>query len=275
MIISIGALGGSGTRAVAEVFIKAGIYMGNDLSFPNDNLIFSRIFKNPEWFKTSTLSDKINRLSIFRKYMQNEALNISELYDLYKAAYSNKIEKSKVPFYLYNLKMLVNNSNPRTIWGWKEPNTHIYLDLILKHYKNIKYIHLIRHGLDMAFSDNKQQLYNWGWLYNINITGNETENELSVKQLDYWIASTQKVLETAKKYNQNILLLNHSNFCNNPISEIDNLLDFCDLKISENERAELYNIPANTGSNNRYIDKDLSIFGSEQLKSVEQYGFKI
>ena len=50
-MIAIGALGGSGTRAVAQVFLEAGIYMGDDLNRANDNLIFTRLFKDPNWYK--------------------------------------------------------------------------------------------------------------------------------------------------------------------------------------------------------------------------------
>lgn len=41
-IIAIGGLGGSGTRAVAEVFIQAGLFMGDELNKSNDTLVFTR-----------------------------------------------------------------------------------------------------------------------------------------------------------------------------------------------------------------------------------------
>lgn len=42
-IISIGALGGSGTRAIAQVLIQADVFMGDDLNNSSDNLFFTRL----------------------------------------------------------------------------------------------------------------------------------------------------------------------------------------------------------------------------------------
>ena len=69
-MIAIGALGGSGTRAIAEVLIQSGIYMGDDLNGPNDNLIFTRLFKNPDWYRNSSDSQKQKRMILFEKYMK-------------------------------------------------------------------------------------------------------------------------------------------------------------------------------------------------------------
>ena len=46
-VIAIGALGGSGTRAIAQVLMDAGIYLGDSLNNANDNKLFTRLFKNP------------------------------------------------------------------------------------------------------------------------------------------------------------------------------------------------------------------------------------
>jgi len=274
-IIGIGALGGSGTRAVAEVFLQLGIFMGDDLNKPNDNLLFTRLFKNPKWYINSSLDEKEMRLRIFQKCMEGEKLNLNELKELYKAAYTNPTYKTKMFYFLKKLKYLSGTSKKNDIWGWKEPNTQIFVTDILNFFFQLKYIHVVRHGLDMAFSKNIQQLNNWGWKYNIKVFGNENENELAIKQLNYWIESNKDVIEKSKNYNDRILFINHSNFCQNPTIEIDRMLEYCDIKVSDIKRNKLYGIPKNTGSNNRYKDKDLSIFSLEQLQFVEKMGFEI
>src|SRR5690606_16779845 len=47
-------------------------------------------------------------------------------------------------------------------WGWKEPNSHIFLDYLCKSIPDMKYIHVCRNGLDMAYSTNQNQLKLWG-----------------------------------------------------------------------------------------------------------------
>lgn len=51
-IIAIGAVGGSGTRVVAKIFMDAGVFVGDDLNAQNDNLTFTQLFKNPDWYNT-------------------------------------------------------------------------------------------------------------------------------------------------------------------------------------------------------------------------------
>ena len=65
-VIGIGALGGSGTRAVAQFIIDLGVYLGDDLNFANDNLLFTPLFRNPTWY--GNVSDFSDRLKVFESY---------------------------------------------------------------------------------------------------------------------------------------------------------------------------------------------------------------
>ncbi|MBN2166110.1 MAG: sulfotransferase domain-containing protein [Marinilabiliaceae bacterium] len=274
-MIAIGALGGSGTRAVAEVLIQAGFYLGDDLNESNDNLIFTRLFKNPDWFKEASVNQRKKRMDVFEKYMLFKRLSIKDFYVLFFAAKTNPTIHSKASFYFQITKRLFCNGKLKTNWGWKEPNTQIYMCEFLDYFDELKYIHVLRHGLDMAFSNNKQQLNNWGWKYNIVLHGNENDDELANKQLDYWINSTKDIMEKSKKYNNRFLLINHESFCQNPKYEIDKMLVFSGINISPENVERLYTIPKNTGSNNRYKQMDLSIFDDQKLQFVKDMGFEI
>lgn len=274
-IIAIGALGGSGTRAVAEVFIKLDLFMGDDLNKSNDNLLFTRLFKHPEWYRASSDDEKYYRLRVFEKYMSGNALDSKELHELYNAVKTNPRHKSKLSSYISKLEYLYENRKINYDWGWKEPNTQIYVSDVLNYFPKMKYIHVLRHGLDMAFSNNVQQLTNWGWKYNIHLTGDETETQLAFKQLDFWIESTKDVIQKIRHYENRVYILNHTNFCPHPVKEIDKLLNFCDFMPNRQLLNDLYEIPKNTGSNKRYQKYSLKIFNDKQLEFVEQMGFKI
>jgi len=43
-----------------------------------------------------------------------------------------------------------------------KPNSHIILDRLVAHFRNIKYIHVTRNGLDLTHSSNQNQLKFWG-----------------------------------------------------------------------------------------------------------------
>lgn len=278
--VAIGALGGSGTRAVAEVLIQAGIDMGDELNRANDNLLFTRLFRNPAWYRQSSPEQKQQRLQLFQKCMQHERLSPGELLELYSAAASNPTFSSDPGFYVRSLKRLLDfgpasAGQTQARWGWKEPNTQIYVGKLLAGFRDLKYIHVLRHGLDMAFSDNQHQLANWGWKYQIALDGTETNDELAIKQLAYWVASTKDVLEQSEKHRERFLLINHTSFCQNPRLEVDRMLRFAGLELPGSTLETLYAIPKDTGSNDRYQDKNLAIFAAEQLRFVRDMGFVI
>jgi hypothetical protein len=145
----------------------------------------------------------------------------------------------------------------------------------MKYFNELKYIHIVRNGLDMAYSKNKQQLKNWGWKFNIHLSGGENERELAIDQLDYWIRSNQFIKDTCSKHPERCLIVYHEEFCNDPVTQIDRMLDFAGIKTDLESRENLYKIPKNTGSNERFKDHDISIFSAEQIDQVIALGCPI
>lgn len=274
-VISVGGLGGSGTRVIAEILIQLGVFMGDDLNKPYDNLVFTRLFKNPKWYRKSSLEEKEYRFLIFRKYMEGKKLSPRELLELYRAAGSNPTFKTKPLYYLKKLKLITRDKPYDEYWGWKEPNNQIYISEILEYFPDLKYIHVIRNGLDMAFTSNLQQLHNWGWKYDIGIEGDEDTTQMATKQLDYWVSSTRDVLSKIEQYEDRTLIVNHSKLCNQPIEEVDRIIDFVGIKAENELRRLLYSVPRNDGSYNRYKNHDLSIFSEENLNFVRKCGFEV
>jgi hypothetical protein len=274
-VIAIGALGGSGTRAVAQVLIESGIYMGDDLNEPNDNLIFTRLFKNPPFYRNASRNSLNARLGVFKEYMERNHLSLKNAAILIKSTIDNPIFQKNRKLYSNVLKKISNRTMKREIWGWKAPNTHIYINEIYNYFESLKYIHVIRHGLDMAFSNNKQQLLSWGYKYDIHLNGDETEDEMSYKQLDYWVKSTKESIIKGKKLGDDFLLINHSLFCQQPKEQVDRMLSFVGCDISEEVLRNLYKIPKITSSQGRFKDFDLSIFDKNQIDFVKELGFEV
>ena len=271
-LVAVGALGGSGTRVIAQILINLGINLGGVLNEPNDNLIFTALFKSPKWYKLSHQKEFKSRLRIFDRFMNGQTLSATDNYTLLKASLTNKTIGRD---YLYYYKVFLRRRSIRASvpWGWKEPNTQLYLEEINDLYPQIKYVHVLRNGLDMAFSSNKYQLKNWGFKYDIFINDTENNQEISIKQLDYWIESTKEVLSKRSKFQDRFYLLNYTNFCLDPSKEIDKLLRFLDLNINHKELTELTELVRITKSFDRYKQKDISFFRKDQLDFVKQMGF--
>ena len=269
-VFAIGALGGSGTRVIAQILKESGVQIGNVLNYPNDNLVFTALFKNPKWYNCSTKYDKQKRFKIFQKYMYGE-LSFFDFFKVIFYALSNKIFRYNYSFYymmLFNKRVLKSS-----LWGWKEPNTQIYIKEINNFFPSIKYIHVLRNGLDMAFSDNKAQLYNWGYKYNIFINDSDDSNSIAIKQLDYWIESTKEVIKNRSLLSERFYLLNYDKFCLQTDSELKKLIDFIDIPLKSKKIKELEKLFKAPKSLNRYKNYNIDIFRRDQIEFVKSKGF--
>jgi len=273
--IVIGALGGSGTRVVTQILIDSGIFMGDNLNNSNDNLIFTRLFKRPKWYLKTNDAEIKKHLMTFEKYMIGEKWNIKDIKIYLKALFvrddfdiKNFNDLTHIFLFLTRPKRNFN------LWGWKEPNTHIFLKDLNQYFNNLKYIHVIRHGLDMAFSKNIQQLYNWGWIYGVKMPDNK--KLIPQAQLEYWIRANRQALNIGRHlYRERFYLLKFEQLCKTPETEIKKLLNFMNIKVNNEVFKLLISLPSLPSTVGRYKSRDLSIFTEEQLNEVINFGYKI
>jgi len=272
--IAIGGMGGSGTRIIAKILIEAGVFLGNDLNNAFDNLIFTRLFKDPAWFRTASTDRIDSRLKLFEKYMTGQALSLNDLKLAFASFRKNKIHKTKKLYYLkFLLKHFLGN-NSSNIWGWKEPNTHIYIKYLAQYFNHIKYIHVIRNGLDMAFAKNQQQLFNWGFLFGVDLL--ESQKPICYHQLNYWIKSNNSAIEIAQNaLGPQFYLLNYDKLCSDSSKEVAKLMRFLGLNINPKKNTMLTELIKLSKAIGRAKDTDLSIFNKNQLKEVERLGFEL
>jgi hypothetical protein len=274
-VIAIGALGGSGTRAIAQLLIDAGVYMGDDLNRPNDNLMFTRLFRNPSWYKSASKEEVIERLGVFKDYMEKDRLDFNGASILIRASMASQTFSQNKMLAINVVRKMFGAPKERSVWGWKEPNTQVYIDEISNYFPGLKYIHVVRHGLDMAFSNNKQQLYNWGYKYGIHLDGKETEGEIAYKQMEYWVRSTEDAISKGKSLGGRFLLINHSAFCHRPIEQVDRIFHFIELDSRKDKLESLYKVPKSPATMNRFRKYDLQVFDKRQIDFVEEMGFSL
>jgi len=129
--ILIGGTGGSGTRVLSKVLQLAGVYMGSRLNQSEDSL------EMIGWLGQLVNPEKIHHLSTKAEFQIASRL------------------QHKLTDYLLKEK---ESSHNEFQWGWKLPPSIFYLPLLYRYLPNLKCIHLIRDGRDMAFSSNQNQL---------------------------------------------------------------------------------------------------------------------
>ncbi|MFC4075843.1 sulfotransferase [Salinithrix halophila] len=235
--VAIGGVGGSGTRVVAELLKQLGFYMGSE-SVEKDNISLNR------------------KKKLFIRLPRSRHRHILK-----------EFEKGMV--HRYNV-----DYTPYIGWGFKAPWIHLYLKSMNKHFRSLKYIHVIRNGLDMAFSENKRQLHLWASRFNIEIP--KDDKYLPVAQLNYWIKVNRRSIRLGNKLLGNrFFVLNYDQLCLNPKMEIQKLIRFLELDVNETDIDSLSRIVRKPESFERYKKHDLSIFNEEHVQDVRSFGFTI
>jgi len=159
-------------------------------------------------------------------------------------------------------------------WGWKEPNSHLLIENVAEHFPDFKYIHTIRHGLDMAFSRNQRQLYNWGPLYGVQRPVSRSEEPRA--SLKYWIKVNEKVLNVGKQIGDDrFLLVNFDELCLSPELGIRSLLAFLGIEVDKAVYLEAVRLPKTPSSTGRYRSHDIRQFDEEDLCMLPKFGFSV
>jgi len=211
--VAIGGVGGSGTRVVAEMLMRLGIDLGSNLNTASDNLNFTRCFKRQDWF-----------------------MNFPDEREL-SAAWETFIDQG---IECEDGTLATSGSTAVPRWGWKEPNAHIFLPFLFKNVPEFKYIHVLRNGLDMAFSDNQNQPKNWGQF----ILNSPCDDQITpIYSLDYWIAANIRALKFQQEMKGSFLLINYDELCKNPKKELAKLLLFVNRSGNLDELASFINPP--------------------------------
>jgi sulfotransferase family protein len=286
--VAIGGVGGSGTRVVAQLLLDCSFYLGGDLNEANDNLWFSLILKRPDWLRAALdrgdQADIARSIAIFARALRGlDPLTAEDFAYLTRAAievcYPHDHSPVLVDAWCLERLETLRSSAPvdwsgQAGWGWKEPNTHMLLPHLGAHLPGLTYIHLVRNGLDMAYSGNQAQLRNWGHWFGV-----ETPSEpalLPKASLEYWIrANRAAIVNGARHLGDRFLLVNYDRLCADPRGEIPPLLRFIGVDPAAVELDRLAAIPRVPASAGRYKAHDLSIFSADQLEAVRSLGFPV
>jgi hypothetical protein len=266
--VAVGGVGGSGTRVIAQFLGRLGYFMGHDLNEAVDNLGFTLLFKRFEIIETSE-SEFDTLLDIFSRAMRGADRQWSDLdREIILAAASKERLPQHTLSWLQaralNLLSVPLVENPRKLWGWKEPNTHLVLDRLLTRMPELRYIHVRRNGFDMACSRNQNQPRLWGKF----LMGQEVSGECSPRHsLKYWCAAERRVERIVKSAQgrQGFHIVDYDNLCTDTRTEWLRLLRFFDISASSEFLDELVSIIKPPASIGRHRLLDMAQFDPDDV----------
>lgn len=220
--VAIGGVGGSGTRVVAGALRGAGWYLGDDLNTALDNLWFTLLFKYPAVLLLSG-SEFEQLLKIFVAGMEGESSTPRRAARVVQLLADRRCEQHE-PAWLSDRASSLLDPGPGAAgraWGWKEPNTHVVLDRLSVALPRMRYVHVVRSGLDMALSDNQNQARLWGPSFGVPYDGTAESS------LRFWCEAQRRVLRAAEAMPGRFLWLRFEDLCASPEQELARLFEFC------------------------------------------------
>lgn len=266
---------GSGTRVLASIAQGLGIYIGEELNHALDNYWWTPLFKRSEWFLSlSGPSDPrfMRYLEIFLSAMAGRLTPTP--WNLFRVVRAGL--QSHVPLRHPLSAFRSRGYDPSTAvaWGWKEPWTHIMLAHFHRRLPDMRYIHILRHGLDMAYTERPQLYLEWQDRFEFETRLDELPEPAG--RLKFWIRANRWVLEfLQKELPNNHLILRFEELVTDPPREIERVIDFLDVDpdtVDVDQLADPIKVPESVG---RYRDGDPDIFDDADFRAVEEMGYDI
>lgn len=221
--VAIGGVGGSGTRLLAEVLQGLGMHIGDDLNPARDNLWFTLLFKRREILGCDDA--EFGRLVRTFQAAMIGGRSLDAATHAQLATLSRKARPAHTTDWLEarakSLLKASERAGNHCWWGWKEPNTHVVIERLWQWIPDLRYIHVMRHGLDMAHSRNQHQVMLWGR----ELLQGDVEPSPQ-RSLTYWCGVHRRVNALLADHPDRVYLLDYDRFCAEPASSLVALRSF-------------------------------------------------
>lgn len=196
----IGATGGSGTRVLARIVRAGGMFIGTNLNPYEDALDFGEF--SDRWIDGSLAADgELDGATLAQ--MRSE---LADIVARHCADFPDEMVR----------------------WGWKEPRSIYLVPFFDAELPALRFVHFVRDGRDLAFSDNQTQLVKHGRA----VLG---ANASKLKKVQQSIALWNVVNERAADYGEQVLgdrylRVRFEDLCGDPAGTARAVYDFFGLR---------------------------------------------
>jgi Sulfotransferase family len=271
--VAIGGVGGSGTRVGAALLQMLGYYIGDDLNEPLDNLWFTLLFKRRSVLLESE-PEFVQLVSLFRSRMSGETcLSDEQRARVFQLCGDGRLQHPQA-WLVERAESFFNAVSSKRAgqpWAWKEPNTHIVIDRIFQCEPELRYIHFVRHPLDMALSGNQNQLENWGPIMLSREVAIEPRQSLA-----YWCAAHRRVLSFFARWPARTLMVDFDALCANPGPQCVKISDFLGAELSDEVKANFCElVDKGRPVSSRFATADLGQFDPIDLSYLASCGYAV
>jgi hypothetical protein len=201
----IGATGGSGTRVVARIVGEGGTFIGTNLNAYEDALDLAAYYDR--W---------INRYLAARERGEEGVLEGEMTADIRGVLAAHCAE---LP------------ADARA-WGWKEPRSVYLLPFLNALLPTIRFLHVVRDGRDMAFSDNQKQLLKHGdAVLGGDLLARVLPRRRAARSIDLWGRVNSAAADLGEReLGERYLRIRFEDLCLQPVDTATRIYDFFGLE---------------------------------------------
>jgi GT2 family glycosyltransferase len=227
----IGATGGSGTRVLAAIVQRGGMFVGSDLNRSLDALDFAAFFDR--W--------------VGRELPAGAAAELRGLVARQHA------EAQGRP------------------WGWKEPRSIYLLPFLAAELPGLRFLHVVRDGRDMAFSENQVQLRKHG-----DAVLGRTDEPKALRSIALWSKLNLRAADFGEReLGDRYLRIRFEDLCADPAARVAEVLRFFGLEgDAERIAADVVQAPPTLG---RWRDADPELrraLSERAADALERFGYQ-
>jgi Sulfotransferase family len=249
--------------------LTLGAYMGDELNVSLDNLWFALLFRRPDWYRAKPAQVPI-ALRVFGKAMRGRpSFDRVEIAILRDALLGQGPEAFRLA---RSMRMSSGPPPPAAAWGWKNPVTHIYLEQLAAAFPRMRYVHVIRNGLDLAHkAKTARQVHSWGHVFGIDRPS--ITSVTPPDSLHYWACANRRALKLGSDLlGDRFLLLRYESICSDPRGAVKEVGEFLGVRPRSSVASELSSFIA-VPPNDRDPSSDADRFDAGDLAEVEAFGY--
>jgi hypothetical protein len=198
---TIGATGGSGTRVVARIVREGGMFTGTDLNAYEDALPFGEY--SDRWINEFVQAGGEPAPQELLARMRDDL-------------------DSLVRAHLAELPPSIR------VWGWKEPRSIYLVPFFDAAMPSLRFLHFLRDGRDMAFSENQNQLVKHGDA----LLGDDLRKEKTpVRSIAVWSRVNSAAADYGEtRLGERYMRVRFEDLCAQPAETVRKIYDFFGLE---------------------------------------------
>ncbi len=266
----------SGTSLVSRILDKSGIMMGKDLQTDHESKFFIQLNKwiyqnaGADWARPKALEELIDYAPARKQVEEYLRIRIAS--------------SSSKKFSGRNLKNGLFDMDSK--WGWKDPRNGPSLPIWKDIWPEMKIIHVVRHGVDVAASLHSRSLKNWTedegrfkkwtkmykWRSSKSPIRKGQRAATLTHALEFWAEQMDVEKKVIQSY-ENVLEIRYEDLLISPAVVLKDIWNYIGKETDEKLLREIETMVDYSRAFAYKQNEELSVFAQENKSILERFGY--